>query len=378
MAMVGKKVDVVHVGPGKPAGEWLRTFWQPVYEADKLKAGWAKQILILGERFTLYRGDGGAPHMVEDRCPHRKTQLSTGSIEGDDIRCFYHGWKFAPDGSCLEQPTELESFKRKVCIRSYPVREYLGLIFAYLGKGEAPEFPLYPELEHDNGYPIRARRTELRHNYLVRVENDLDEAHVHFVHRRSANLTNEFSVLPEAFEAQETDYGVLRLTTRDRGGKKDVRRKYFLMPNVTLTSPPPATELDNWAPHLGWRVPADDETTYSFIVSRNKPRDNFDAQSYPPAQEIIDSILAGDMRLKDVDPYHPRLFHIQDSIATAGQGRVYDDRESERLGRSDTAVILLRKIYEREIGALMKGKPIKKWHRPKEKLIVGFFPKAAE
>ncbi len=376
--MAGSKVDIVHVGRGNPAGEWLRCFWQPVYVGQDLQAGWAKRIEIMGEHFTLYRGEGGEPHLVEDRCPHRKTQLSTGSIEGDDLRCFYHGWKFAPDGSCLEQPAERITKNSKVCIRSYPVREYLGLIFAYLGKGEAPEFPLFPELEHDNGYPIRARRTELRHNYLVRVENDLDEAHVHFVHRRSAGLTNEFSVLPEGFDAQETDYGILRLTTRDRGGKKDVRRKYFIMPNVSLTSPPPATELDNWAPHLGWRVPMNDETTYSFIVSRNKPREDFDPKSYPPAQEIIDAILDGRMRIKDVDPYHPRLFHIQDSIATAGQGRIHNDRENEQLGRSDMAVIKLRQIYEREISALQSGKPIKQWKRPKEMMIVGFFPKAAE
>lgn len=376
--MAGSKVDLVRIGPGQPAGQWLRCFWQPVYVGDKLPAGWAKRIRILGEYFTLYRGEGGSPHLVEERCPHRKTQLSTGSIEGDDLRCFYHGWKFAGDGRCLEQPAEHNRGTERVRIRSYPVREYLGMIFAYLGKGEAPEFPLFPELENDNGYPIRARRTELKHNYLVRVENDMDEAHVHFVHRRSAGMTREFSALPVAFNAEETDYGILRLTTRDRGGKKDVRRKYFLMPNVSLTSPPPATELDNWAPHIGWRVPIDDETTYSFTVSRNKPRENFDDKAYQPADDIIAAILDSRMRLKDVDPYHPRLFHIQDSIATAGQGRLYDDRDSEQLGRSDVGVALLRRIYEREIAALMDGRPIKTWRRPKEKLIVGFFPAAAE
>ncbi len=39
------------------------------------------------------------------------------------------------------------AFAHKVTVRSYPVREYLGLIFAYLGDGDTPEFPRHPEFE---------------------------------------------------------------------------------------------------------------------------------------------------------------------------------------------------------------------------------------
>ncbi len=49
--------------------------------------GQAKPIQIMGERFTLYRGEGGAPHVVGFRCAHRGTQLSAGWVEGDCIRC---------------------------------------------------------------------------------------------------------------------------------------------------------------------------------------------------------------------------------------------------------------------------------------------------
>ena len=376
--MTKANTDFVHVGPGTPAGRWLRRFWQPVYVAARLEPGWAKRIQIMGEHFTLYRGDTGTAHVIADRCPHRKTQLSTGWIEGDDIRCFYHGWKFAGDGRCLETPMELDAVRQKACIRSHPVREYLGLIFAYLGEGEPPAFSEFPELEEDNGYPLAVTRTELRYNYFQRVENDLDEAHVHFVHKYSAENTNEFGTLPEGFRAEETDYGMLRLTTRDRNGKKDVRRKYFLMPNVTLTSPPPATELDIWAPHLAWRVPITDELTISFVVTRKKPRPpSVASRTYQPAQEIVDAILDGRMRMRDVDPYHPRLFFIQDTVACSGVGRLHEDRENEMLGRSDAAVALLRRIYAREIEALQEGRLIKQWCRPPEKLVVGFFPASA-
>jgi 5,5'-dehydrodivanillate O-demethylase len=376
--MAKRRVDLVHYGPGTPGGNYLRHFWHPVYRSEDLAAGWTKRIEIMGEHFTLYRGEGGLAHVMEDRCPHRKTQLSTGDVEGDDIRCLYHGWKFAADGTCLEQPTEFETFKRKVCIRAYPTREYLGLVFAYLGEGDAPPFPEFPMAEYDNGYPIRVTRVEVKYNFFQRIENSLDEAHVHFVHKTSAGRTNEFAVLPEAFEAEETDYGILRRTIRNRDGKRDVRQKYFMMPNIGLTMPPPATELDDWTAQLSWRVPKNDETTISFVVSRRKPREKVPGnKTWQPADEIVDAILDGRMRLRDVDRFHPRLFNIQDNVAIGGLGRIHDDRESERLGRSDTAIILLRKIFEREICAAMEGKPIKRWRCPEEKLVLGFRPQVA-
>ena len=40
-----------------------------------------------------------------------------GWVEGDDIRCVYHGWKFDCSGQCIEQPAEEAGFARKVRMR---------------------------------------------------------------------------------------------------------------------------------------------------------------------------------------------------------------------------------------------------------------------
>jgi 5,5'-dehydrodivanillate O-demethylase len=375
--MARYSVDFVHYGPGTPGGIYLRNFWHPVYRGEDLAPGWAKRIQIMGEHFTLYRGETGSAHIVQDRCPHRRTQLSIGTIEGDSIRCFYHGWKFAGDGVCEEQPAELPSLKEGICIRTYPVREYLGLIFAYLGEGDAPEFQEFREAEYDNGRPLSVKKIEVPFNFFQRIENSLDEAHVHFVHRVSSGATREFESLPVAYEAEETDYGILRRTTYDRSGKKEIRQKYFMMPNIGLTMPPPATELDDWAPNLSWRVPVNDESTLSFTLSRRKDRGKkLAGKTWESTDDIVEAILDGRTRLKDVDPYHPRLFNIQDNTAIAGQGRIYDDRENEWLGRSDVPIMLLRRIYQREIRAAVDGKPIKRWRLPREKLVLGFQPAA--
>src|SRR5919202_5128287 len=96
--------DSAHTGPGTLAGRFMRRFWQPVYLARELAPGYAKPIKIMSEEFTLYRGEDGAPHVVAFRCAHRGTQLSTGWVEGDCIRCFYHGWKYDGSGQCVEMP----------------------------------------------------------------------------------------------------------------------------------------------------------------------------------------------------------------------------------------------------------------------------------
>src|SRR5213082_2412373 len=59
--------DFEHVGPGTLAGRYLRRFWQPLYRAEDLAPGWAKPVRLMNEDFTLYRGEGGTPHVVAFR-----------------------------------------------------------------------------------------------------------------------------------------------------------------------------------------------------------------------------------------------------------------------------------------------------------------------
>ncbi|MGH7033506.1 MAG: Rieske 2Fe-2S domain-containing protein, partial [Stellaceae bacterium] len=86
--------DVAHTWPGTLAGLFIRRFWQPIARSMDLEVGWPQRIELLGEHFTVYRGETGQAHVVQDACPHRQTRLFLGWVEGECIRCFYHGWKF--------------------------------------------------------------------------------------------------------------------------------------------------------------------------------------------------------------------------------------------------------------------------------------------
>ena len=262
-------------GAGDLAGRYLRSFWQPVALAADLPPGHAKPLRVMSEDFTLYRGEDGAPHVVAPRCAHRGTQLSTGWVEGDCLRCFYHGWKYDAAGQCVEMPAEDPAFPPKVRIASYPDR---GVSRAHLrlpGRGRRhPPFPRYPEFEAEG---VLTPSTYVRDcNYFNALENSHDPVHLAFVHRRSAFTENGLIGVPTV-EAEETPWGVAIHATR-RGGT--VRTVQFCMPNMTRrTSPPDDPAETRWQEALAWRVPIDDTAYRSFNLDlaflTGEPADRF-------------------------------------------------------------------------------------------------------
>jgi 5,5'-dehydrodivanillate O-demethylase oxygenase subunit len=354
------------------AGQYLRRFWHPIAIADDVKPGRAKPLRVMGDNFTLYRGEKGAFHLTEFRCPHRGTQLSVGWVEGDNIRCLYHGWKFDATGQCIEQPGETKSdFARKVSIATFPVQEYLGLVFGYFGPGQPPPIPRYSVFEN-GGYLDRSMYVR-DCNYFQSIENGMDEVHVIFTHRDTTFSTSGHNDEVPLIEAEEKPYGMVEIAHRSANR---LRETHLLMPNILfLKLPPELPEEDKWRDYVSWRVPIDHHVHMSFIVPRlsltegavESYRHASDAvaarlRELEPTREVARRILAGELRVADVLD-RPDLVGIQDSVTQIGQGLVAD-RAHERLGKSDVAIILLRKLWEREIRRLASGEPLTQWQVP--------------
>lgn len=368
--------DLVSTRPGTLAGTYMRRFWQPIHRAEELRAGQAKPIEIMSERFTLYRGEDGAPHLTEFRCPHRGTQLSAGWVEGDSIRCMYHGWLFNGAGQCTEQPAEEKSFAAKIRIKSFPAREYLGLIFAYLGEGEAPPFPRYVHMEEDGVLEILS--TEVWPcNFFQRIDNNGDTYHVPFVHRGaySASSANNRSGLPD-ISKEESPWGTTGYASFTQGWRNVFQ---FFMPNVyAFRNPSPEPECA-WEDRMQWDVPLDDERSLEFRLrclplsgeAAEKYRERHAAAARAPKLSVAqmgEAVLSGKISFQDLDHFFKdkiSLVHTQDYVAQVGQGS-RAERAQEHLGRSDAGVILFRKIWERELRALAEGRPLKKWALPQD------------
>ncbi|MDF2115802.1 Rieske 2Fe-2S domain-containing protein [Roseiarcaceae bacterium H3SJ34-1] len=364
-------VDLATTKPGTPGGIFMRRFWVAVHRSQDIARGEAKPIRIMSENFTIYRGASGAVHIVDAHCPHRFALMHLGWVEGDDIRCVYHGWKYDGTGQCIEQPAEDSSFARKVKIRSIPARDYLGLVFAYFGDGEPPAFPPFPCKQGNAVLDVWVPE-QVPCNWLQSYENSMDEVHVAFTHAPGGSHASLAVDLPKV-SAEETPWGMLRHGVR-RDGK--IRVSLHYAPNITRVLVPPRTGMDGVG---GWReiyfsfTPIDDEnhlwllSGHVDIEPGSAAADEYAAKQAEydrsvaaarPAIEVARDLIAGIGRFEDTR--HPNLAVVQDVATQAGQGRMVR-RDGERLGRSDIAIIQWRKILARELRAIADGKPGKQW-----------------
>jgi len=351
-----EQIDFVHTGPGTLAGRYLRRYWQPICVSDKLKKGTIVPIRILGEELAIYRGESGKVRVVTNECPHRLTRMSTGWVEGDTIRCRYHGWRFDESGQCVEQPAEPKPFCAKVRkLASYPTHEAHGLIFAYFGEGEAPAFRSLPGLEDGagEGWTVVPSIEMIPCNYFQSAENIMDDVHVNFSHRGHLVNTESRPYVPTKVNARETAFGLTHFLAR--GEHTD--RIHFMMPNQCFLAHPLRSARDNkpfWFKALFWYVPIDDESHLHglIMVYHTKRRERLEGT---PIHEEIQAILSARKSWEDIAK-HPNIIRIQDGVSICGQGKIVD-RSREQLGSSDAAVIMLRKLWKRELKSLAAGKP---------------------
>lgn len=186
----------------------LRRAWHPVARSAAVTNA-PMRTRLLGEDWMLVRLPvaGGGQTMVafRDRCPHRFAPLSAGSVDGSVLRCGYHGWCFAADGSCVEVPSLGDSEhipSRAAATTPAGLAERHGMVFL------APEPPLTelvdvpeaddPSFSHGELEPIRARV-----GAGLMIDNFCDMAHFPFLHAATIGTpeseTFDFTVVRDGF-----------------------------------------------------------------------------------------------------------------------------------------------------------------------------------
>ena len=168
---------------------------------------------ILERPIVLYRGTSGKVVALDDRCCHRAAPLSMGRIEGDDIRCMYHGMKFNPAGKCIQIPGQ-DMIPPKLGVRSYPVVERYNLIWIWTGDAEKADPNLildYPPLA-DPKWRGLPGYMHYRANWLLIVDNLSDFAHLAFVHTHTLGGSEEYAykTKPVAIEKLDDGFRVVR------------------------------------------------------------------------------------------------------------------------------------------------------------------------
>jgi len=376
--------DLEAVGPGTPAGRYLRLFWQPLIRAQDLPPGRAKPVEMLSEHFTAFRGADGVARLTVDRCAHRACPLSLGWVEGNGLRCRYHGWKYDATGQCIEQPAEEKSFAHRMRIRVYPTREYCGLVFAYLGDGEPPPFRHYPDFDQP-GVIVTDPPEILPCTFWNKLDND--HAHVPWVHRATAlrKGRNDYLVIRKE-RVDETEYGYVstREVARERVDFKDTA--FFFMPNARqFWAPTRAKGFEGRGlgdTKMTWTLPVNDACFVSFDVTHT-PLTGAEGDAYRAVRraqqeaeaetrwDLAEKILKGEMMPEDIpdDISAYTSFSIEDYATQVGVGPIAG-RSTEHLGTTDVKVALLRRLWLREVGAMLAGKPLTDWKIPSRPLAV--------
>ncbi len=369
--------DLTRGGPGTLMGELMRRYWMPFLLPEELPAADCPPIRVrlLGEDLVAFRDTNGRLGLLDRYCPHRRVDLYFGRNEECGLRCVYHGWKFDVDGNVMDMPAEPANspLRSEVKIKSYPLTEWGGVIWAYMGPPEHMP-PKPPELEwgsvHASQRHVGKRLQE--NNWAQGVEGGIDSSHVGILHslldpskagmpfrERQMAIDSRVSYLasdtaPKLF-IRHTPYG-MRIGARRVASETEYywRVTQFLAPFYTMIA-----RRDEKGPIAGhaW-TPIDDHHTFTFTFHWNPDGPVGDSSEFDPAEVNVPVHDDGSFRPiwnrsnnygldRDVQRLQSstgiRGIGMQDSAIQETMGPIVD-RPRETLGSGDAAIVAFRKL----------------------------------
>ncbi len=349
--------DLVRVGPRTPGGEMLRRYWHPIALSTEA-GGVPRKVRVLGEDLILFRDGRGRPGLVYPRCCHRGTTLYYGKVERDGIRCCYHGWLFDPEGHCLDMPCEppennaSDRYRERVRQPWYPVAEYLGLVFAYLGppewKAVLPRYDVLDDVSPDeevvaDGSNIGLAGPTTPCNWLQTHENVMDPFHVFVLH--GTHSGNQFvpimGLLPEV-TWHYTARGMKSYQDRRLDdGRLFHRVTEVVMPNVRIVANPHVPRPGP-SESVAWTLAIDDTTTKIYTLRR--------AERGQRAERTGGNGKTWDELTEEEHQRRPSDYEAQ-----VGQGAITCHSE-EHLAATDRGVVMFRRRLREQIEAVQQGR----------------------
>ncbi len=378
---------ICRVGRDTPMGKAMRQFWIPALLSAELPEpdGDPLHVQLLGENFVAFRDSNGQIGLLDEFCCHRGASLTVGHVENCGIRCLYHGWLFAADGTVLETPNVADpKFGQRFKARAYPVREAGGMVWTYLGTPElAPPFPDFAFLDAAENMRMNALAV-VGCNYVQVIEGLLDSSHLSVLHSSAlkritgvdldyAKMTThmQFDAAPR-IESELTEFGLHYAAIRVLSGKAETRIAAFVSPFWILN---PNGDI------VLALVPMTDEKTAFFHVWHDG-RSRFGEEPLKSNQRKLvgldDETLAahGQTRATFDSPNRMsranhwrqdraavRNGHFtgmagitqEDSIVSVSSGPIRD-RSNERLSTADAPIAHLYRVLLASVRAVQDGK----------------------
>ena len=143
-----------------------------------------------GTKLVAYRGADFQVHILDAYCPHMGADLAEGEVDGNDLVCPFHHWKWGTDGKCTKIPYA-KNIPPKACIKSWPTLEKNGLLYIWNDpEGNPPieeqMIPDQPEYYSEEWSEWNMSYIRVHNNNRELIDNMADMAHFGPVHDANA------------------------------------------------------------------------------------------------------------------------------------------------------------------------------------------------
>jgi phenylpropionate dioxygenase-like ring-hydroxylating dioxygenase large terminal subunit len=186
---------------------FLRNTWYVAAWSNEISQRSPMARTITGIPLVFFRDSTARIVALHDRCCHRAAPLSKGRLEGDRIRCMYHGLLFDTTGKCVEIPSQ-DFIPPAAQIRAFPVVERFKWVWVWMGDAERADPSLIPDTHYldDPGWRGTPGYLHYEANYLLITDNLLDFSHLSFVHETTLGGSADYAGLRP--KVTRTDRGV--------------------------------------------------------------------------------------------------------------------------------------------------------------------------
>jgi phthalate 4,5-dioxygenase oxygenase subunit len=371
-----------------PMGQLMRRHWTPVCLIEEVSEpdGTPVKARVFGEDLVVFRDTKGRVGVMGEYCPHRRVSLVFGRNEDCGLRCLYHGWKMDVEGNVLEMVSEpaASGMAQKVKHLAYPVTEWGGFVWAYMGPKETqPEFEP-PAWAPTADTKVTIAKALIPCNWAQILEGAIDSAHSSSLHSsdmvparvEGAEATDTHWLRPSTDKAPRMQvergtygfrYAAIRRPIKNAAANDYIRSTVFVAPATALIPP---NNLYNVA---NINVPMDDTNTAFYFIAWGHPSQTPDTDTWRK--------FLGQQRGPDLDekyqPLRNRANHFWQDRAAMKAGNFTGitgfpnqdiamwvtmgpiaDRTHERLGASDMAVVEFRKQMLEAVLAFQAGEAV--------------------
>lgn len=333
---------------------YLRNAWYVAGWSQSLAAGEMLDLKVINEPIVVFRTATGKLAALADRCRHRAAPLSKGRVEGEEVRCMYHGFKYGPTGACTEIPGQ-KGIPSTARVASYPVTEKHSWIWVWMGNPAHADEALIPRVSGiDEGrFVLKPGVLDYDADARLICDNLLDFSHLSYVHPTTFGVTQDWAMSRPRIEMRERGIHLERWV-RDQPppyhqpelGRIDYWNEYdFSVPGIlslTFQMFPVGT-----AERHGGGSPGDDEAllSHSYALQAVTPVNDAKARYFfaygPRVEENIDGYAEA---FSDVAV---AAFHEDKDIVEAQQARLNDGEADMLVVSADSALIQFRRLVDR-------------------------------